>query len=108
MFILGLVPVAAGILTMMVDAALNGHNAISDIDWSLIALFIGLLVWLNGFERTGFPCEIVEALRDELQITEVGGVLLFTVLVSVGSNMFSNVPLVIYTHSRSTGHSVWG
>jgi len=57
MFNLGLVPVAAGILTKMVDAALNGHNAslaISDIDWSLIALFMGLFVWLNGFERTAW------------------------------------------------------
>jgi len=37
---------------MVVDAALNGHNAnlaISNSDWSLIALFMGLFVWLNGF-----------------------------------------------------------
>lgn len=97
-FNLGLVPVAAGILTMLVDAALNGKNAslaITDIDWSLIALFMGLFVWLNGFEETGFPCELVKALEDNLQLTTFRGVMLFTVLVSVGSNIFSNVPLVI-------------
>ena len=97
-FNLGLVPVAAGILTMLVDAALNGKNAsqaITHIDWSLIVLFMGLFVWLNGFEQTGFPCEIVKALEDNLQLTKFKGVMLFTVLVSVGSNVFSNVPLVI-------------
>ena len=97
-FNLGLVPVAAGILTMLVDAAINGNNAslaITDIDWSLIALFMGLFVWLNGFEQTGFPCELVKALEDHLQLTKFKGVMLFTVLVSVGSNVFSNVPLVI-------------
>ena len=97
-FNLGLVPVAAGILTMLIDAALNGKNAslaIADIDWSLIALFMGLFVWLTGFEQTGFPCELVRALEDDLQLTKFKGVMLFTVLVSVGSNIFSNVPLVI-------------
>ena len=97
-FNLGLVPVAAGILTMLVDAALNGKNAslaITDIDWSLIALFMGLFVWLSGFEETGFPCELVKVLEDNLQLTTFKGVMLFTVLVSVCSNVFSNVPLVI-------------
>ena len=97
-FNLGLVPIAAGILTMLIDAALNGKNAslaITDIDWSLIALFMGLFVWLSGFEETGFPCELVKALEDNLQLTTFEGVMLFTVLVSVGSNIFSNVPLVI-------------
>lgn len=57
-FNLELVPVAAGILTMLIDAALNGKNArfaISDIDWSLIALFMGLFVWLRGLKRWVFP-----------------------------------------------------
>lgn len=97
-FNLGLIPVAAGLLTMLVDAALNGKNAnsaITDIDWSLIALFMGLFVWLSGFEETGFPCELVKALEDHLQLNTFKGVMLFTVLVSVGSNIFSNVPLVI-------------
>ena len=97
-FNLGLVPVAAGLLTMLVDATLNGKNAslaIAEIDWSLIALFMGLFVWLNGFEQTGFPCELVRALEDDLQLTTFKGVMLFTLLVSVGSNIFSNVPLVI-------------
>ena len=98
MFNLGLVPVAAGLLTMLVDATLNGKNAslaIAEIDWSLIALFMGLFVWLNGFEQTGFPCELVRALEDNLQLTTFKGVMLFTLLVSIGSNIFSNVPLVI-------------
>ena len=40
-------PIAAGIVTMLVDAALNGKNAslaVIDIDWSLIALFMAVCV----------------------------------------------------------------
>ena len=39
-FNLGLVPIATGILTMLIDAALNASLAITNIDWSLIALFM--------------------------------------------------------------------
>lgn len=49
----------------------------------------------EGFEEMGFPCELLKALEDNLQLTTFKGVMLFTILVSVGSNVFSNVPLVI-------------
>ena len=97
-FDLGLVPVGAGILTMLVDTILNRkypYDAITKIDWAVILLFMGLFVWLGGFENTRIPNLIFDKILPYMNLFRVEGVLLFTVVVVVGSNILSNVPLVI-------------
>ena len=97
-FNLGLVPVGAGILTMLVDTILNRkypYDAITKIDWAVILLFMGLFVWLGGFENTRIPSLIFDKILPYMNLFRVEGVLLFTVMVVVGSNILSNVPLVI-------------
>ena len=97
-FNLGLVPVGAGILTMLVDTILNRkypYDAITKIDWAVILLFMGLFVWLGGFENTCIPSLIFDKILPYMNLFRVEGVLLFTVMVVVGSNILSNVPLVI-------------
>ena len=102
-FNLGLVPLGAGILTMLVDTILNkkyAHDVITKIDWSILLLFMGLFIWLRGFQNTQFPDEIFEKVFPELDLARVEGVLLFAILTVIGANIFSNVPLVILVISR--------
>ena len=102
-FNLGLVPLGAGILTMLVDTILNkkyAHDAITKIDWSILLLFMGLFVWLQGFQNTKFPDNIFEKVLPVMDLARVEGVLLFAVLIVIGSNILSNVPLVILVVSR--------
>lgn len=97
-FNLGLVPVGAGVMTMLVDTILNrkyASEAIQKIDWTVIMMFVGLFVWLGGFENTSFPKDAFSALLSHMELFSVTGVLLFTAFVIVGSNILSNVPLVI-------------
>jgi len=97
-FNLGLVPMAVGILTMFVDSMLNQRYAFDvmmEVDWTMILMFMGLFIWLGGFENTLFPTFAFEFLRSYVDLYRVEGVLLFTVFVVVGSNVLSNVPLVI-------------
>ena len=97
-FNLGLVPVGIATFTMVVDALTRRKSsffAISKIDWYLIVMFMGLFVWLEGFKTTGFPCKAFDKLKDQLQLCEFEGVILFTLFMIIGSNAFSNVPLVI-------------
>ena len=97
-FNLGLVPVGVATFTMAIDALTrrkSSYFAITKIDWYLIVMFMGLFVWLEGFKATGFPCEAFDALKDQLQLCEFTGVILFTIFMIIGSNAFSNVPLVI-------------
>jgi len=97
-FNLGLVPISIAVFTMVVDALVRrktSYFAVTKIDWNLIVMFMGLFVWLGGFKETQFPCEAFSEAKSRLQLCEVQGVFLFTVFVTVGSNVFSNVPLVI-------------
>lgn len=97
-FNLGLVPVGAAVLTMLMDTILNkryAYDAMLKIDWTVILMFMGLFVWLGGFQNTCFPTIAFNKMSDFMNIEEFGGTLLFTVFVIIGSNIFSNVPLVI-------------
>ena len=97
-FNLGCIPLAAAIMTMLVDTILNGkyaYDSMLKIDWTVILMFMGLFVWLGGFQNTCFPEIVFNKLAPYMNLYKFGGVLLFTVFVIIGSNIFSNVPLVI-------------
>lgn len=97
-FNLGLVPVAAGVMTMLVDTLLNrkyAFDAMMKVDWTIILMFMGLFIWLTGFENTLFPANAFAFIRQYMDLYTIQGVLLFTLFVVVGSNILSNVPLVI-------------
>ena len=97
-FNLGLVPLGAGILTMLADTIVNrkyAYDAIVKIDWGVILMFMGLFVWLAGFQNTLFPGKAFNSLIQYMDLLKIQGVLLFTVFVIIGSNILSNVPLVI-------------
>ena len=97
-FNLGCIPMAAAILTMLVDTIINrkyANDVIQKIDWTVILMFMGLFVWLEGFRRTCFTFKLFNVLKPYMNLKKIQGVLLFSVFIIVGSNIFSNVPLVI-------------
>ena len=97
-FSLGLLPVGIAVLTMLVDTIVNRRytrDAMTKIDWPIILMFFGLFVWLAGFENTSLPEQAFKKMRNYMKLSTVWGVLLFTVFVIIGSNILSNVPLVI-------------
>jgi Na+/H+ antiporter NhaD/arsenite permease-like protein len=102
-FNLGLVPLGAAILTMVVDTLLSktyAHDVLQNIDWTVILLFMGLFVWLEGFQNTCYISKALDALAPLMNLHTIEGVLLFTVVVIIGSNIFSNVPLTILIVGR--------
>ena len=98
-FSLGLVPLGAAIGCMIFDAVLNKTNpyvAITHaVDWTVIVMFMGLFVWDEGFQVTGYPTKAFNAVRRLLNVHTVSGIALFSLFITVGSNVLSNVPLVI-------------
>lgn len=105
-FNLGLVPMGAAIMTMFMDTLLNkkyAYDAMLKIDWTVILMFMGLFVWLGGFQNTCFPEMAFNKMAAFMNIEEFGGTLLFSVFVIIGSNVFSNVPLVILIAYRIQG-----
>ena len=105
-FNLGCIPLAASILTMLVDTILNqkyAYDVMLKIDWTVILMFMGLFVWLEGFQNTCFPFLAFNKLAPYMNLKTIEGVLLFSVFVMVGSNLLSNVPLVILIVNRLPG-----
>ena len=97
-FNLGLVPIGAAVFTMLADTILNckhSRKVMVEIDWPVILMFFGLFVWLAGFANTNLPSQAFDKIQKYMNLSTIGGVLLFTVFVIVGSNILSNVPLVI-------------
>ena len=102
-FNLGLIPLGASILTMLVDSILNrkyAFDAMARVDWTVVLMFMGLFAWLGGFQNTCIPKMIFDGLAEYMNLHTFGGVLLFTVFVIVGANIFSNVPLTILIIDR--------
>ena len=105
-FNLGCIPLGASTLTMLMDTILNrkyAYDVMLKIDWTVILMFMGLFIWLQGFQNTCFPYLIFEKLAPYMNLTTIEGVLLFSVFIIIGSNVFSNVPLVILIVDRITG-----
>ena len=99
-FNLGLVPIGAAVLTMLADTLIHcgsrdSKGAMNNVDWTIILMFFGLFVWLVGFENTSLPRRAFKTMNHYMNLSSVPGVLLFTLFVVLGSNILSNVPLVI-------------
>ena len=102
-FNLGLVPLGASILTMLVDSIVNrkyAFDAMARVDWTVVLMFMGLFAWLGGFQNTCIPKIIFDGLAEYMNLHTFGGVILFTVFVIIGANIFSNVPLTILIIDR--------
>ena len=92
------VPVGLAVFTMVVDTLIYRKytfDAMMKIDWPVILMFIGLFIWIGGFQSTNFSNRAFKFLRPHMDLYTTQGVFLFTGFVIVGSNILSNIPLVI-------------
>jgi Na+/H+ antiporter NhaD/arsenite permease-like protein len=65
-----------------------------DLDFPLLVFFGGLFVLVAGFRATGLPEQAFTALAPLVDLSTASGVGVFSTAVLIGSNLFSNVPLV--------------
>jgi Na+/H+ antiporter NhaD/arsenite permease-like protein len=83
---------------LLITRRLKPERVYREIDWSLLALFVGLFVVIAGLERTPFPADLFAvASRYHLERT-----LPMTVFSAVLSNLVSNVPAVLVFKSFVT------
>ncbi len=87
----------AGACALIVLDRVEPRRAFGRVDWTLLVFFCGLFVVVAGLERTGFVERVWTAARPGLDLSTPAGLGLFTLLVVVGSNLVSNVPLVLLT-----------
>lgn len=89
----------AAVIIITADALLNRRNAlpiVRRVDWSILLMFLGIFVWMHGINSTRLPRFIWKGIglagADYLNPIII---VIFSVFVVIGSNLFSNVPLTI-------------
>jgi len=83
---------------LLITRRLKPERIYREIDWSLLALFVGLFVVIAGLERTPFPADLFAvASRYHMERT-----LPMTVFSAALSNLVSNVPAVLVFRSFVT------
>jgi Na+/H+ antiporter NhaD/arsenite permease-like protein len=85
----------AGVVVLFLAERREPREAIGKVDGSLLLFFAGLFVVVAGFARTGLPDRAWEALAPHLDLRSAGGIAVATAALAVGSNVVSNVPLVL-------------
>jgi len=80
---------------IMLLARTPPKRAFAAVDWSLLVFFAGLLVVVAGIQHAGVIDRLFEQLSPIVGRGDATGDLAFILLVIVGSNLVSNVPLVL-------------
>jgi len=83
-----------GTLLCIIDGG-KPEPLLARIDAQLLLFFSGLFVSVAGFNATGVPQMVWNELSSVVSMQTFPGVLVFTLLVVVGSNTVSNVPLTL-------------
>ncbi len=84
---------AAAIL--MVASRTGARQVFALVDWTLLAFFGGLFVVVAGVAHVGMLDRVFEAIAPVVGRGDVVGDLVFIALIVIGSQIVSNVPLVI-------------
>ncbi len=87
---LALSALAAGTLTL-IAAGVRAEKLLAQVDWSVLLFFAGLFVLVAALQRTGYPSEWVRSTEGVLG----HGSLVLTAVLGLGSQVVSNVPLIL-------------
>lgn len=65
------------------------------VDWPLLVFFCGLFIVVAGFAKTGLPDQAWRAAGAWMSLDRPLGITVFSALLTAGSNIVSNVPMVL-------------
>jgi Na+/H+ antiporter NhaD/arsenite permease-like protein len=89
--------VLAGVLVLVLVERREPEAALAKVDLSLLVFFASLFVVVAGLESTGLVHAAWQALADRISLHEPYGLAVLTGLLTIGSNLVSNVPMVLLT-----------
>lgn len=87
----------SGAVALMVLRFRDPHETFRRVDWTLLLFFCGLFVVTAALRDTGLVATAWEAAAPAMRLDSPGGLTVFTALMTLGSNLVSNVPMVVLT-----------
>ena len=89
---------AGGLAAMLLDAVINHKvpdRIFARVNWELLVFFSGLFIVIEGLQHTMIPGQLLDEVDDLMNVETLSGVCAFTAIITVGCNIFNNVPLVL-------------
>jgi Na+/H+ antiporter NhaD/arsenite permease-like protein len=87
----------AGALVLIVADRREPQDIFARVDWSLLVFFCCLFIVVEGLAGTGIVDRAWSNAVPHLSLREPAGLAMFTGLMTLGSNLVSNVPMVLLT-----------
>jgi len=86
-----------GAVLLMVVRFREPRETFARVDWSVLVFFVGLFIVTHAFARTGLVEALWREVAPSLHLDSASGVTAFTAVMTGGSNVISNVPMVLMT-----------
>jgi len=91
-----------GLVILILADRKDPRDIFSRVDWSLLLFFCGLFIVVSGLAKTGIVERAWKESASYLAFSNVRGLFLFSALMTFGSNLVSNVPMVLLTGPHLT------
>lgn len=87
----------AGVMALVVAQRKDAREILLRVDYSLLVFFAGLFIVVAGLATTGIADRAWAAAAPSMALNSGTGTALFALLMTAGSNLVSNVPMVLLT-----------
>lgn len=85
----------SGVMVLIVFEHREPKEVFSKVDWTLLVFFCCLFIVVHAFSKTGIVESAWRTWESDLTFKEPSGIALFSLLMVLGSNVVSNVPMVM-------------
>lgn len=95
---IGWTAAAGGVAAMLFDSIFNHRvpdRIFARVNWELLVFFSGLFIVIEGLQQTMIPGQLLDMVDEVMRVDTLEGVCAFTAIITVGCNIFNNVPLVL-------------
>jgi len=95
---IGWTAAAGGVGAMALDATISHKvpdRIFARVNWELLVFFSGLFIVIEGLQHTMIPGQLLDMIDHTMRVDNVAGICTFTAIITIGCNIFNNVPLVL-------------
>ncbi|RJR16907.1 MAG: anion transporter [Desulfobacteraceae bacterium] len=101
----------AGVMVLVIVNRKDPRDVFSRVDWPLLVFFCCLFIVVAGLASTGLIERAWRQSAPYFHLSESWGLTLFTALLTAGSNLVSNVPMVLlagpHINELGAGNAGW-